>query len=84
MFRDSCTGTIDAIREHITSLKLPGDLPEHNAIRAFVLANVPKYGAGQWQYSLSCESVCNTAGNRMSGFMSISAMEVQPVTTKGR
>lgn len=76
MWKDSMTGTPDQLRDHITKLKLPSELPEHEAIRAFILANVPTYGATKWQYSVSAESACNQGGTRMAGYLSVACMEV--------
>lgn len=76
MYRDSFTGTPEQIREHITSLKLPGELPAPDAIRAFALAVVPRYGASRWQYSMAADNGDNQGGNRMVGFVTVSASEV--------
>lgn len=78
MYRDSFTGTPEQIRAHITSLKLPGDLPEHEAIRTFMLANVPKYGVGKWQYMVTADCADNMSGDRMAAFLSVAACEVKP------
>lgn len=76
MWRDNLTGTPEQLRAHIAELKFPGDLPEHEAIRAFILANVPTYGVSKWQYSVSAESACNQGGNRCAGYLSVACMEV--------
>lgn len=76
MYRDSFIGTTLELKEHITSLKLPDELPAHEAIRAFMLAHAPKYGNAKWHYTVTADSADNAGGNRLVGFISVSASEV--------
>lgn len=76
MFRDRATGTPEQLRSHVASLKLPDDIPQHEAVRAFALATLPTYGVSKWRYSLSCESAGNQGGNCLTGFIAVTASEV--------
>jgi hypothetical protein len=76
MYRDSFNGTAEQLKTHVNNLKLPTELPSHEAIRAFILAHIPTYGVMRWTLMLSCESAANQGGNRMAGFISVAVMEL--------
>lgn len=76
MYRQHFAGTPDELRETVKSLRLPDELPGHEAIRAFVLLHLPTYEKTRWQLTIACESAVNQGGNRFAGFIAVSAMEV--------
>ena len=75
MFRQHWTGTPEQLRTQVKSLKLPDDLPQPEAIRAFVMAHIPTYEVKPWHLTLAVESASNQGGNRIAGFISVAAME---------
>jgi len=76
VYRDHWEGTPEQLKTTILSLRLPDELPAHEAIRAFVLLHIPTYEIKRWKLTLSVESASNQGGNRMAGFIAVAAMEL--------
>jgi len=75
MYRQHLTGTPLQLKTQIALLKLPDDLPCHEAIRAIAMAHIPTYEMGPWELTIVADSATNTGGSRMVGFVSVSTHE---------
>jgi len=75
MYRQHLTGTPDQLKKQLTELKLPDDLPCHDAVRAIALAHIPTYEMRPWELTIVADSATNIGGSRMVGFVSVSTHE---------